>query len=75
MFNWVITPMRAQILRKWAFFVGKQSVSSQLLVNVTKLFVQKDKYIYIYICKETYVIIWYDETYNQIWSRRYYSIM
>ena len=47
MFNWVITPMRAQILRKWAFFVGKQSVSSQLLVNVTKLFVQKDKYIYV----------------------------
>ena len=51
MFNWVITPMRAQILRKWAFFVGKQSVSSQLLVNVTKLFVQKDKYIYIYVKK------------------------
>ena len=67
--------MRAQILRKQAFFVGKQSVSSQLLVNVTKLFVQKDKYIYIYICKETYAIIWYDETYNQIWSRRYYSIV
>lgn len=39
--------MRAPTLSKRAFLWGKQFASSQLLANVTKLFVQNE-YIYIY---------------------------
>ena len=53
--------MRAPTLSKRAFLWGKQFASSQLLANVTKLFVQNE-YIYIYI----YNMLSYDVTEQMI---------
>ena len=53
--------MRAPTLSKRAFLWGKQFASSQLLANVTKLFVQNE-YIYIYI----YKMLSYDVTEQMI---------
>ena len=55
--------MRAPTLSKRAFLWGKQFASSQLLANVTKLFVQNE-YIYIYIY--IYNMLSYDVTEQMI---------